>query len=82
VCKRAAGLLGFPPKTQYALTVELLLEATGPTAGTIALPRKATTVAAGENIRKYGTSATHGVHLIISVAMRYTPPLQAIVSHS
>ena len=39
-------------------------------------------MAAGENMYKYGTSVTHGVHFIIANAMRYTPPLQAIVNHS
>ena len=47
-----------------------------------ALPCRATTVAAGENVHKYGTSVTHGVHLIISTAMLYTPSLQAMVNHS
>ena len=58
------------------------MEATGPDGELSALPRRATTVAAGENIHKYGTSVTHGVHFIIPVAMLYTPPLQAMVNHS
>jgi len=47
-----------------------------------AQPSRATTVAAGENMHKYGTFITHGEHFIISTAMLYTQPLQTIVNYS